>query len=317
MNIPDDPYVEFITRKRWKLVEAVWLLHGIFMQTKKEYGTRMELFYGQATNEMFDNALKAGQLSEDYIDRMLAHDVKEETTCIRIENWETLPSDWHMQPYDPETFELKEPDHEAVKTEESVRKFWHMINTRADLTKCEVAYVDANDKWYALSPESQWNAEYLLDFAQKLGMDVDWLVEDIRKHNSAPTPQAISLATERTNMHIQVTGVEAKGEVGEIPKPEHKFQVGTPIAPIPKLIAVWLEVVRDNGESWPENQADRFLTWLAETKPNTPYIEIEEITNLHIKFWNLNAAGEKKDKVVQTYDKNNINGRIKVLTQTH
>jgi len=115
------------------------------------------------------------------------------------------------------------------------------------------------------------------------------------------------------NYTIQVSGFEAKGEVGDIPKPKHKFEIGKANAAMPKVIVEWLKVIRSQGETWPENQADKFLTWLGDSKPKTPFVEIEEITGSHIKFWNLNAGGGKKDKVVQTYDKNNINGRIKVL----
>ena len=193
-------YSEFITRRRWKLSEGIWLVHGFLWQTKKGFGTKMEFFYSKDYSQKeLDKDIEAGRLSEEFIDLMLSYDVKEETTVTRVIDifkkkrvWEKLDSDWFMKPYDPETAKLIEPDHEAVWVEESVRKMWHMINTRADLKQCEVPYVDSNGTWYDLSPEALWNAAYLVNFARDAGIDVNWLVQDIAVRNNQMTIKSVT-----------------------------------------------------------------------------------------------------------------------------
>ena len=114
---------------------------------------------------------------------------------------------------------------------------------------------------------------------------------------------------------IQVTGLEAKGEVGEIEKPKHKFEINKPNAPMPKLIVRWLQIIRGQGEEVPMNQADRFLEWVSKEKPTVPFIEIEEVTSDDIKYWELNADGSRLG-LRKTYTKNQINGRIKALSRS-
>lgn len=311
---PEDLYAEFITRKEWPLNQAAWLVNSIFLHTSESFGTFMEQWYGKKFQEKFNEELEAGRLPKDYVDQMLTYGRGTELTFFSINPLEELPSDWHEQPY--EDGKLKDPDHEAYKAENGMNHFMHMINTKAEIRQCKRPYVTEDGTWMAVGMESEWDSEYLLKFAQEIGMDVDWLREDIKTHSSAPTPQAISLITERTNMHIQVTGVEAKGEVSEIPKPEHKFRVGKANGTIPKQITKWLETVKNNGEPWPKNQADRFLEWFAGTKPVIPFVEIVEVTGSHIKYWNLDANGNRLDNTVVLYNKNAINRRIEVLCKT-
>jgi len=314
MHTPDDLYAEFITRKRWPLCEAAWLVNGVFLRTTESFGAFMELWYGKTFQEKFSEELEAGRLPKDYVDQMLTYGRTAEHTFYRINPVAELPNDWHEQPY--EDGKLKDPEHEAYKAEQGMNHFMHQINLKGEIRQCVLPYVTEGGTWMAAGMESEWDSEYLLKFADTIGIDVDWLREDIKKRSNAPTPQAISLITERTNMHIQVTGFAAKGEVGEIQKPKHKFRVGKANAAIPIQITRWLEIVRDNGEPWPKNQADRFLEWFAETKPIIPFVEIVEVTGSHIKYWNLDASGKKLDNTVNIYNKNKINGRIEVLCKT-
>jgi hypothetical protein len=120
----------------------------------------------------------------------------------------------------------------------------------------------------------------------------------------------ITPAPEVTNSTIQVSGVEAKGEVGEPIAPEHKFEIGKGSAPIPKLIIRWLEIIRAQGEDVPVNQGERFLNWVGSEKPTVPFIDIEEVTSDDLKYWELNADGSRLGRR-KTYTKNQINGRIK------
>tara|TARA_B100001250_G_C19803492_1_gene792184 strand:+ start:160 stop:1014 length:855 start_codon:yes stop_codon:yes gene_type:complete len=193
-------YEEVITRRRWKLTEGVWLVHGFLMQTKKEFGTHMELFYNKEQKKIIDRDMEAGRLSDGEIDRLLSLDTNEVSTVTRVIDifkkervWEILDEGWFNKPYD-EDGNVTEPDHEARWVEESIRNLWHMINTRADIKQAEIPYVDENGTWYALSPLAEWNAEYLVNFARDaVGIDVDWLIEDIEKHKKKhPTPVSLT-----------------------------------------------------------------------------------------------------------------------------
>ena len=189
MQMPPNSYLEVITGRRWKLVEAVWLLHGIFMQTKKEYGTVMEIFYSKEYREEYDKEQEVGRLPEEFIDRMLKVNVEAHLTAARIDGWETLSDDFFSAPYDAKR-NLIDEAHEAVKLEEKIRKFWHLLNCHSDIKQCEVSYVDKNGKWYAISPESQWNADYLIYFAKEQGLEVQWLI-DKRYKETGPSENVL------------------------------------------------------------------------------------------------------------------------------
>ena len=115
-----------------------------------------------------------------------------------------------------------------------------------------------------------------------------------------------------TNTVIQVSGVEAKGEVGEPEPPKHKFEIKRAKAPMPKVLAQWLSIIRDQGDEAPEGEADKFLTWFADNIPAVPFIKIEEVTRDYIKYWNINDAGQHIG-TAKKYDKNQINIQIKRL----
>ena len=69
-------YEDAITRGRWKLIEAVWLLHGVFIKTDKTYAAALDLFYGREVEQHHDDQeQEVGRLSQDFIDRMLDVDV--------------------------------------------------------------------------------------------------------------------------------------------------------------------------------------------------------------------------------------------------
>ena len=62
-----DAYAELLTRRRWKLIEAVLLLHGIFVQTNSEFGMTMERFFYHESSEKSDDFLETGRLSNTLI----------------------------------------------------------------------------------------------------------------------------------------------------------------------------------------------------------------------------------------------------------
>ena len=174
-----EAYAELLKRRRWKLIEAVLLLHGIFVQTSSEFGLVMERFLCHEHSEKSDDFLEVGRLSKTLINRMLKLDVSEAAVSIRISNWEKLPYGWY----------------EVAETRNSIESFWQLLNSKADIKKCEVCYIDGSGKWYAFAPESMWNSEYLLAFAEKLGIDVKWLLSEIKKHQRVPKQKALAKAS--------------------------------------------------------------------------------------------------------------------------
>ncbi len=122
----------------------------------------MELFYGAEFKNKNDEELEIGRLPRDFIDRMLEVEVDKNLMKVRIKDWKIL---------DDVDNELKE----------KVKIFWHLLNCHSDIKQCEVSYVDENGKWYALAPGSQWNADYLIKFAQEHAFDIQWLIDERNK----------------------------------------------------------------------------------------------------------------------------------------
>ena len=129
------------------------------MQTNKKYTDAMELFFVEEFEKNHDEELEIGRLPRDFIDRMLRVNIDKTLNATRVNGWKVL-------------------DDEVNQLKEMIRKFWHLLNCNSDIKQCEVSYVDENGKWYALAPESQWNADYLLHFAQEQGFDVQWLIDE-------------------------------------------------------------------------------------------------------------------------------------------
>ena len=171
-------YAALLMRSRWKLIEAVWLLHGIFIKPEEGFGLKMESFFSNTIVGQWDGSLEIGRLPETFLSQMLDWDITEVTHTIRISDWNELPKNWHR----------------TIEIRESISCFWNLLNAKADIKKCEVCYIDENGKWYALAPESMWSAEYLLTFAQEAGIETNWLVDEIKKHRSVPRKNAMVAA---------------------------------------------------------------------------------------------------------------------------
>ena len=171
-------YAALLMRSRWKLIEAVWLLHGIFVKPEEGFGLKMENFFSNTIVGQYDGSLEIGRLPEIFLNQMLGWDITEVIHTIRISDWKELPKNWQR----------------TIEIRKSISYFWNLLNAKADIKKCEVCYIDENGKWYALAPESMWNAEYLLAFAQEAGIETTWLVDEIKKHRSVPTKNAIVAA---------------------------------------------------------------------------------------------------------------------------
>ena len=115
MLAPDDLYAEFITRKQWRLNQAAWMVNGVFLHTSKSFGTSMERWYSNKQQEKFKEVMEIGRLPKDYVEKMLRYGRNTELTFFSINPVEELPPKWHEFPYDIETGELIDPDHEAYK----------------------------------------------------------------------------------------------------------------------------------------------------------------------------------------------------------
>ena len=179
----EDFYAEFITRKRWPLNQAAWLVNGVFLYTSESFGTFMEQWYSKNQQEKFKEEMEVGRLPKDYVEQMIRYGRNTELTFYSINPVEKLPQKWHEFPYDMETGELIDPDHEAHKAEQGMNNFMHMLNLKGEINQCVLPYVTEEGAWMAVAMESEWNSEYLLKFARAIGIDVAWLEADIKKHS--------------------------------------------------------------------------------------------------------------------------------------
>ena len=73
MSEPVDLYAEFITRKRWPLNQAAWLVNGVFLQSSESFGTFMEQWYRTRQQDKFKGEMEVGRLPEDYVEQMLRY----------------------------------------------------------------------------------------------------------------------------------------------------------------------------------------------------------------------------------------------------
>ena len=188
MSEPVDLYAEFIIRKRWPLNQAAWLVNGVFLQSSESFGTFMEQWYRTRQQDKFKGEMEVGRLPEDYVEQMLRYGRNTEHTFYSIDPLEELPPKWLEFPYDMETGELIDPDHEAYKAEQGMNNFMHMLNLKGEISQCVLPYVTEDERWMAVGMESEWNSEYLLKFARAIEIDVDWLEADIKRYSNAPTP---------------------------------------------------------------------------------------------------------------------------------
>ena len=188
MSEPVDLYAEFITRKRWPLNQAAWLVNGVFLQSSESFGTFMEQWYRTRQQDKFKGEMEVGRLPEDYVEQMLRYGRNTEQTFYSIDPLEEIPPKWLEFPNDMETGEMIDPDHEAYKAEQGMNNFMHMLNLKGEISQCVLPYVTEDGRWMAVGMESEWNSEYLLKFARAIEIDVDWLEADIKRYSSAPTP---------------------------------------------------------------------------------------------------------------------------------
>ena len=84
MSPPDDLYAEFITRKRWPLNQAAWLVSGVFLHTSESFGTFMEQWYSKKQQEKFKEEMEVGRLPKDYVEQMLRYGRNTELTFYSI-----------------------------------------------------------------------------------------------------------------------------------------------------------------------------------------------------------------------------------------
>ena len=100
MTAADDLYAEFITRKRWPLNQAAWLVNGVFLHTSESFGSFIEQGYSKKQQVKFKKEMGVGRLPRDYVEQMLRYGRNTEFTFYSINLVEELPPKWHEFPYD-------------------------------------------------------------------------------------------------------------------------------------------------------------------------------------------------------------------------
>lgn len=140
-------------------------------------------------------------------------------------------------------------------------------------------------------------------------VDQDPLNEEIRVNDAFQAGLALKIPRV---MMLHDKALKAGIFQGASSPQAYLFNIKNTKAPLTGLLAQWLEEIRQQRKEIPVGQADQFLTWVGQSKPQIPFIEIEEITSSHIYYYRLNADSERIGGV-KIYEKSQINTQIKRL----
>jgi hypothetical protein len=217
--MPSSPYRDLLTRKRWKLKIGYWMLIGVYVEHITEQKQRIETLKDGKLKDTIDKELKRlddwAKANEDWDD--LTWLQKTKRTLSKMKPKDFLP--WNMpkrSPLNDETFDwiyeyvdVLSTRHIRVRdwmeldncfTEDGEiieNELWEMMQPHvridfsgrfratADMKHCDVPSRDhETGATYPFAPESEWAVEAFIEFGQREGLDIKWLIEDIRKFNN-------------------------------------------------------------------------------------------------------------------------------------
>lgn len=182
------PLIDFLTQRRWKLLDGLWLLNGIYIKTTIEMDTPYNRYPQELKNKIDDFELN-GPDGEDK-DSILMRAKRsledyENTKYIRIADnkelkWLNIDDELDL-PFHETEFSKSELHLISLKVAQLDKRF----ETTADLKYCELPYQDEGNT-YHFSPLSQWNKEYLIEWAsQEMKLNIAWLTDKIAKASSS------------------------------------------------------------------------------------------------------------------------------------
>ena len=167
MSAPDkkslEAYNEFLTRKRWALIDGLWLLNGFYMWRKEEFvepaidsiaeKNRTEIEKLQDKEKLDNDAICYYYLGYENINR----------TCFRVRDWKE--------------FAISE---ELLRTSDKVSNLLERFKITANPKYCDISVWDEKSDTN-FSYDAQCDRNYLIEWAIKEGLRVQELQNDIKE----------------------------------------------------------------------------------------------------------------------------------------
>ena len=167
MSPPDqkslEAYNEFLSRNRWTLIDALWLLNGFYMCRKEEFvepeigsiaeKNRTEIEKLQDKEKLDNDAICYYYLGHENINR----------TCFRIRDWKE--------------FAISE---ELLRTSDKVSNLLERFKVTANPQYCDISVWNGQSDTN-FSYDTQWDRNYLIEWAIKEGLRVQELQNDIKE----------------------------------------------------------------------------------------------------------------------------------------
>ena len=172
-------YQDFIIRKRWMLMRAIPILHGVFNYTIRKFSPAPINELSEIEQEKFRKLVVKGKVSKETEELMTYSSWHDESKYFMIgEDFSEI-----IIPIDDDNFE----ESEEYRLISAINETRERFKATSDLKKCELPYVTDNGNRVPYHGLSEWNADYILEWGKSEGLDVDLLIE-IRGHSDKPVP---------------------------------------------------------------------------------------------------------------------------------
>lgn len=228
--MPSSPYRDLLTRKRWPLHVGYWMLVGVYIERKEERKPYIDTIKDQKLKASIERELKKlddidkayddwhsltllqkvklalkrrreekrNPIDDEMMEKLEAYRSVTTTRYIRVRDWMEL-DDCFAEDGEIIENELWEA---GLKHEElDIHK---RFKSTVDINYCEIPYRDPETGTaYPFATDSEWSVEAFIEFGKREGLDIKWLIEDIRKFNN-------ELADTSVNWSVKTAQRESK-----------------------------------------------------------------------------------------------------------
>jgi hypothetical protein len=203
---------DVLTQRRWKLQDSLWLLSGIFVERPK--GEDLYSRAPQVNQEAIDNyalgVFEPLDKARSFIDIRSALQGYTDSTFLDLKKninivWPEFDVDYNVK-----FLETHFAKSELFLISQEVEELGKRFETTADQKYCEIPYQTDEGLSIQFSPESQWNKEYMIEWASsERNLNLSWLTDKISEaKNSAVGVGSKPPATKKFDVKKLVNKIE-------------------------------------------------------------------------------------------------------------
>jgi hypothetical protein len=203
---------DVLTQRRWKLQDGLWLLSGIFVERPK--GKDLYSRAPQVNQEAIDNyalgAFEPLDKARSFIDIRSALQGYTDSTFLDLKKnikivWPEFDVDYNVK-----FLETHFAKSELFLISQEVEELGKRFETTADQKYCEIPYQTDEGLSIQFSPESQWNKEYMIEWASlERNLNLVWLIDQISEaKNSAVEIDSRSPAAKQFDVKKLTNNIE-------------------------------------------------------------------------------------------------------------